>query len=112
MGDNMITLRGPNGERQIAENTPYRRLPGEYVVHGGLRRTWRETELQKLAQDNKVGVGDFAEAIFTSTGFKKWYNEKHGGECKSCQRNRVVLNYIQSQVPGWLAKWVKDTIKK
>jgi len=107
----MITLRGPDGDRQIAENTPYRRLPGEYVVPNK-NRVWHDSELDKLAQENKVGAGDFAEAIFTSTGFKQWWDQKHGGQCKSCQRNTAVLNYVQTQVPGWLAKWVKDTIKK
>jgi len=111
----MITLRGPNGNREIPENTPYRKLPGEYVLRGtgSKNKLFRaDDQIDNLAQANEVGVGDLIEAITTSTGFKKWWDAKHGGECKSCQRNKAVLNYIQGQVPGWLSSWVKDTIKK
>jgi len=110
----MILLRGPDGERYIEDNTEYRMLPGEYRVPVTGRRGGvpRESPLDIMARTNHIGAGDLVEAITTSTGFKRWWYDFNGGNCGACQRNGAVLNYIQAQVPGWLATWVKDTIKK
>lgn len=109
----MIILLGPNGERQIPENTPYRLLPGEKVIRGtGRYGTIRESELDKLAESNKVGLGDLVASITTSTGFKNWWDEKHGGECAPCKQRQATLNYIKFQGPKWLAGWIKKGKEK
>jgi len=103
----VIVLHGPNGFRQVAENTPYRLLPGEKVV-GALGSV--HPELYTAAQENEIGVGDMITAITTSTGFKKWWDELHGGECQSCKKNQATLNYIKFQGPKWLSKFVKERL--
>jgi len=105
----VIVLHGPDGYRQVAENTPYRLLPGEKIVGA---QSSVHPALHEAAQENQIGVGDLVAAITTSTGFKRWWDKKHNGECQGCKKHQAALNYIQAQAPGWLAKWVKDTIKK
>jgi len=112
MGDNMILLRGPKGERYIPDNTEYRMLPGEYRVPVTGRRGGvpRESPLDIMARTNYIGAGDLVEAITTSTGFKRWWDKLHDGECQSCKKNQATLNYIKFQGPKWLSKFVKERL--
>jgi len=101
-----VLLRGPKGERVIPDNTEYRFLPGERLV--GVANISRDyVELEQLAHDNKIGIGDMTAKIFETTGFKDWWDEKHGGECAPCKKRQATLNYIKFQGPKWLSNWVK-----
>lgn len=102
----MILLVGPKGQRIIPENTEYRLLPGE-VNMGSANGMEDWTELKELANDNKVGLGQLVSKVFESTGFKKWYFEKHGGDCLACHKRQYVLDYIRFKSPKWLSDWVK-----
>jgi len=102
-----IILHGPKGERKVLANTPYRLLPGEKIVSSTVNG---HSEIDKVAQENNIGVGDLIASITTSTGFKRWWDKLHGGECQSCKKNQATLNYIKFQGPKWLSKFVKERL--
>jgi len=107
----MILLKGPEGERTVPVNTPYRLLPGERVV-GLASADSAHIELEQLAHDNEVGLGDMVAKMLDSAGFKEWWDEKHGGECAPCKQRQATLNYIKFQGPKWLAAWIKKGEEK
>ncbi len=99
-----LKLVGPDGERVVPQNTPYVLKAGEKLV--GTVMSYRG-EIHDMAEDNKIGAGDLVAAITTSTGFKKWWDKQHGGECLPCKERVATLNYIKFKGPKWLTKWIK-----
>ncbi len=102
----MIIIDGPNGRRLVPENTPYRLSPGERIA-GSTKLAPTETELEKFAEENKVGMGDLVAKVLDDVGFKEWWDKKHGGECAPCKQRQATLNYIKFKGPEWLSRWVK-----
>ncbi len=68
--------------------------------------------LEKMAREQGIGVGDLVAAITTSTGFKKWWDEKHGGECTKCNEKQAVWNYYKFKGPSWISNWARNILKK
>ncbi len=106
----MILIDGPNGKREVEEGKPYRLEPGERIV-GSYRENKQSDKLDYIAKDNEIGVGSLMAAVTESTGFKKWWDEKHGGECIPCKKRQATLDYIKFQGPIWLVSWVKKWVK-
>ncbi len=104
----MILIDGPNGKREVEEGMAFRLGKSEHIVtNPNYRHQGSLIELDKLANTNEIGVGSLIAAVTESTGFKKWWDEKHGGECIPCKKRQATLNYIKFQGPQWLSKWVK-----
>ena len=104
----MILIDGPNGKREVEEGMSFRLTKGEHIIpNPNHQHSRKPTELDELANTNEIGVGSLIAAVTESTGFKKWWDEKHGGECGSCKKRQATLNYIKFQGPQWLSKWVK-----
>lgn len=105
---NKIILEGPKGMREIEPGTPYG--PGERVV--GTTKSFIESknveDMKKVLGENYIPLGDALAAITSTTGFKKWWDAKHNGECVPCQERQATANYLKFRGPQWLAKWVKD----
>lgn len=82
-------------------------------IHEEMRMLTSEKlkEMQKIADERGIGVGDLVAAITTSTGFKKWWDEKHGGECTKCNEKQAVWNYYKFKGPSWISNWVNKTLK-
>ncbi len=68
-------------------------------------------QLEEFATDNKIGLGDLVALLTHSTGFKKWWDEKHGGECAPCQERQASWNYFRFAGPEFLKKLVKEVKK-
>jgi len=70
----------------------------------------QEKELKEFADDNKIGFGDLVYLFTHSTGFKKYWDEKHGGECAPCQERQAAWNYFRFKGPESLRKLVQETV--
>lgn len=64
-------------------------------------------ELEDFAKDNKIGLGDMVFLFTHSTGFKKYWDEQHGGECAPCQEKQASWNYFRFKGPEFLKKLIK-----
>ena len=64
-------------------------------------------ELADFAKDNKIGMGDMIFLFTHSTGFKKYWDEHHGGECAPCQEKQASWNYFRFKGPDFLKKLIK-----
>ena len=105
----MIKLINEEGTiRLVEEGKSYRLEPGERVMRGGVPGL---SELDKIAQENRIPVGDMIAKLFDTVGFKDYWNEKHGGECAPCKQRQATLNYIKFRGPKWLSEWVKEDEK-
>ena len=111
---NMVILRGPQGVRLVSCGEPYRLQPNEQIVgSASLVDAAKSTEAYKKQQSIldqaqlTIGAGDLIAAVTGSIGFKKWWDEKHGGSCLPCKRRQAVANYLQIRGPEWLRGWVK-----
>ena len=87
----------------VADGVGYRLAPGESIVPGGIRETHAD-KIDIIAKDNMVGVGDLVDYITTRSGFKKWWNWMHRGDCLPCQKRKATLNYIKIKGPQWVAE--------
>lgn len=106
----MIKILTVDGNiRRVGRNEAFRLAPGEKVVGSDKGSEVRsdDDDLHKVADQNKMGVGDLINALTTSTGFKKWWDDNHKGECAPCQKRRASANYIKFKSPSWLSKWIK-----
>lgn len=72
----------------------------------------QEKELQEFADDNKIGLGDLVYLFTHSSGFKKYWDEYHGGECPTCQERQASWNYFRFKGPESLRKLVQETVGK
>ena len=72
----------------------------------------QEKELTQFADDNKIGFGDLVALLTHSTGFKKYWDEHHGGECAPCQERQASWNYFRFKGPESLRKLIKETLDK
>ena len=92
-----FTLRGPNGDRLIAENQNYRLGPGEYIVPGlidwncGPQATGAADQLTALIRDlDKELSGEVGDWIKV---FAKPVAKALGkANCMSCEVRRVIGN--------------------
>jgi len=108
----MIIITGPKGKRKVAAGEPYTLEPGEMVT--GMTRDVKLDKFDHIADDTKVGVGDLINAATTATGFKKWWNAQHRGQCLPCKKRQAALNYFEFKGPQWIHDWVeskKDEVK-
>ena len=112
---NMVILRGPQGVRLVNCGEPYRLQPDEQIVgSASLVDAAKNTEAQKRQQailddaQLTIGAGDLIAAVTGSIGFKKWWDEKHGGSCLPCKRKQAVANYLRLKGPAWLMRWVRE----
>ena len=104
-----FTLRGPNGDRQIAENENYQLQVGEAIVPGLIDWT---------CEGVSVSANDDFQAQLANEGIQwgdaiAWATKKAKlKQCGGCQARQVIFNNA-SQV-GWVAtfKAIKDTFKK
>ena len=71
-----------------------------------------EKELKEFADDNKIGVGDLVYLFTHSTGFKKYWDEYHGGECAPCQERQASWNYFRFKGPESLRKLIQETVDR
>jgi len=99
----MIRLKSPDGSiREIPENTPYKRLPGEVFVKSDNRKgeEWEQDNkmLENIAKHRGVGVGDLVAKLTTVLGIPP---------CSSCEARKLVLNKLK--IVGWKIKW--DDVK-
>jgi len=67
----------------------------------------QQKELEDFAKDNKIGLGDLVYLFTHSTGFKKYWDEYHGGECAPCQERQASWNYFKFKGPEFLKKMVE-----
>jgi len=67
----------------------------------------QQKELEDFAKDNKIGFGDLVYLFTHSTGFKKYWDEQHGGECAPCQERQASWNYFRFKGPEFLKKLIK-----
>ena len=72
----------------------------------------QEKELTQFADDYKIGFGDLVALLTHSTGFKKYWDEHHGGECAPCQERQASWNYFRFKGPESLRKLIKETLDK
>ena len=69
----------------------------------------QQKEIEDFAKDNKIGLGDLVYLLTSSTGFKKWWDDKHGGECAPCQEKQASWNYFRFTGPQFLKKLIKES---
>ena len=101
----MIVIEGPNGVRHIPNGVPYKLASGERIT-GTVKS---KSQLDQIAIENEIGLGSLVAAITNSTGFKQWWEAKHGNKaCARCKWRQAVLDYIKFKGPIWLAKWVRE----
>jgi hypothetical protein len=100
-----FTLRGPSGERKVAENETYRLMPGEAIVPGLI--DWhcngQDTDTTSVeAKLNNAGLqlGDAVAWVTKRLGVK---------QCAPCKARQEILNHA-SQV-GWIEtlRQIKET---
>ena len=106
----MINITGPKGDRQVKEGKPFRLAEGESVV--GSTQERRRDVLDTIGQAKRIGVGDLLTRVTTETGFKRWWQQTHKGQCMKCQRREAALNYFQFKGPEWLHDWVEGPKKE
>jgi len=68
-----------------------------------------QKEIEDFARDNKIGLGDLVYLFTHSTGFKKYWDEYHGGECAPCQERQASWNYFRFKGPKFLKKLVEES---
>jgi len=72
----------------------------------------QQKELEDFARDNKIGFGDLVFLFTHSTGFKKYWDENHGGECAPCQERQASWNYFRFAGPKFLKTLIKEAKEK
>jgi len=72
----------------------------------------QQKELEGFAKDNKIGFGDLVFLFTHSTGFKKYWDENHGGECAPCQERQASWNYFRFAGPKFLKNLIKEAKEK
>lgn len=103
----LIVIAGNGGTRHVPAGKPYKLGPGERIV--GSVNEQSGSPLEKIAVENEIGLGSLVAAIMSTTGFKQWWEAKHGNKaCAKCKWRQAVLDYIKFKGPLWLAKWVKE----
>ena len=110
----MIIIKGPNGIREVKAGVPYRLEVGEKIA-GSYKTRINGVEIDEVttvAKSSAIGAGDLIAAITGSTGFKRWWHEKHRGECMPCKRRQATANYLRAQGPAWLKTWVDKNKEK
>lgn len=80
-----IVIRGPEGFRRVAENTPFKLAPGEKVV--GSERDETEAELNKALAEEGMELGDFIEAAIKL--IPEPVRPKH---CSKCDKRKLAYN--------------------
>jgi len=84
----------------VPENTPVQQLGTKTLTPEQMKKRQeqiqeamkQEKELKEFADDNKIGLGDLVYLFTHSTGFKKYWDEYHGGECAPCQERQASWN--------------------
>lgn len=72
----------------------------------------QQKELEDFAMDNKIGFGDLVFLFTHSTGFKKYWDANHGGECAPCQEKQASWNYFRFAGPKFLKTLIKEAKEK
>lgn len=99
-------LKSKWGERWMADNEPYQRLEGEYIVEGAVRWECGPTEGNNdevFAKMEAAGV-QWGDAI-------AWVTKRLGIEqCAPCKARQEILNKVKEV--GWIEtfKQIKETL--
>ena len=109
---NIVTITVP--ENRMAEPSTRVLTPGQMKKRQErIQETIKqEKELKEFADDNKIGLGDLVALLTHSTGFKKYWDEHHGGECAPCQERQASWNYFRFKGPESLRKLIQETVHK
>lgn len=84
----MITLRGPNGDRQVAEGVAYTKLPGEVVV-GGTGDGPVDGIIERLGMSAGLPIGTAAAMLLHPLAM---VFGKEG--CTACQGRAMALDFF------------------
>jgi len=102
----MIYISGPEGNRQVPNNTRFILKPGEKIT--GSSREFKLDRMDNISNDTSIGVGDLVHAVTAATGFKEWWRKYNRGSCLPCKRRQAALNYFQFKGAQWVHDWVES----